>query len=337
VVSRPLVYSVVIANFNYERYIADAINSALAIDWPHVEVIVVDDGSTDSSRDVISRYKDKVCILYQRNAGQRVANNVGFARSTGDIVIFLDADDLVAPSLAREVAAVWRPGISKVQVQMARIDAQGRRLGSILPRVQQPPTPKQIRRWIVSCAEYPTPPGSGNAYSRLFLEKIFPIGAERDPFTDTTCVAMAPFYGDVVTVVRPLVYYRIHGENDSNLLSDDRHFAREVARASTRLRASQDAGRARGLAVPRASALFRGKHLLQLRIASLRLRPKEHPLAGDSRARAILDAMLTPFRVDFEPVGRRIAIAVWSLLTLLLPRPLARQLIFWRFAINGAS
>ena len=330
-------FSIIIANYNYGKYVAAAIASALQLDWPHVEVIVIDDGSTDASRDIISLFGAKVRAIYQENSGQRAANNVGFAKSTGDVVIFLDADDLVAPTLAREVAGAWGSGVSKVQVQMSRVDAEGRSLGSILPRFRRTPTPDQIRRWNRACCEYPTPPGSGNAYSRAFLDKIFPIGKERDTSTDTTCVAMAPFYGDVVTVAKPLVYYRVHGDNDSNLLRDDRHFAREVARASQRLRASQDAGIARGLAAPRSSALFRGKHLLQLRIASLRLRPLEHPLAHDSRPRAFVDAVLAPFRSGFEPIERRLAITVWSLLTLLLPRPWAQQLILWRFASSGVS
>jgi hypothetical protein len=335
--ARNLRFSIIIANYNYERYVGAAIESALALDWPDVEVIVVDDGSTDRSRERIAAFGNRIKVVFQANAGQRAANNAGFARSTGDIVVFLDADDLVDGGLAREVAAVWGPGISKVQVQMARIDAEGRPLGSVLPRLEESPTPAQIRRWMLSSVEYPTPPGSGNAYARSFLEAIFPVEKDRDSFTDTTCVAMAPFYGDVMTVLQPLVYYRMHGENDSSLLRDERHFGREIVRALTRLKASRDAGQARGLAAPEHSALFRGKHLLQLRIASLRLRPADHPLAGDSRARAFVDALLAPFRPGFESPRHRTAIAAWSLLAVLAPQQWARRLIVWRFSQRQAQ
>ncbi|HEX2672355.1 MAG TPA: glycosyltransferase family A protein, partial [Polyangiaceae bacterium] len=57
--------SVVIPNFNYARFVGQAIESALALDFPNVEVIVVDDGSTDDSRDVIERYRGRVTIVHQ--------------------------------------------------------------------------------------------------------------------------------------------------------------------------------------------------------------------------------------------------------------------------------
>src|SRR5689334_397670 len=90
--------SVVIPNFNYARYVAQAIESALSLDWPHVEVIVVDDGSTDESREVIERYRERVTIIHQANGGQIAACNAGFARVRGDAVIFLDSDDVLHPS-----------------------------------------------------------------------------------------------------------------------------------------------------------------------------------------------------------------------------------------------
>ena len=324
--------SVVIANFNYERYVGQAIESALALDWPSVEVIVVDDGSTDGSLERIRSFEGRIRVIAQANAGQRVANNIGFAESSGEIIIFLDADDMLDPEIARKIAAVWTSRTSKVQVQMARVDAHGRPLGSVLPRLRKAPSPAQIRRWALESSEYPSPPGSGNAYSRVFLEAIFPIGSDRDAFTDSTCIAMAPFFGDVVTIAKPLVKYRIHGANDSDLLRDERNFAREVARAVKRLRAARDASRAQGHAGPRPDALFRGRHLLQLRLASMRLRPDEHPLHRDSRLRALGDAMLIPFRSGFEPFGRGLLIACWSALVATLPRLLARALIGWRFA-----
>src|SRR5690606_24677253 len=124
----PLI-SVIIPNFNYEAYVGAAIDSALQLDWPRVEIIVVDDGSTDGSRAVLARYGSRIRTILQENAGQLVACNRGFAASSGDIVIFLDSDDVLHRSLARELAAVWTPRVSKVQVQMRTIDAHGRPLG----------------------------------------------------------------------------------------------------------------------------------------------------------------------------------------------------------------
>lgn len=331
-----LKFSIVIANYNYARFIARAIDSALALDWPNVEVVVVDDGSKDGSRAVIEGYGDRITAIFQDNAGQLTANNVGFARTGGDIIIFLDADDVLDPAIAREIAAVWAPGVSKVQVQMQRVDELERPLNSVLPRLAVPPTAEAVRRWAAETTEYPSPPGSGNAYARTFLERIFPLGKERDSFTDSTCVAMAPFLGDVATVVRPLVLYRMHGSNDSNLSANEAHFGREVARAVKRLIAAQDACAMAGLPAPGPRALRRAPHLLQLRAASLRLRPTDHPLPRDGRFAALVDAMLLPFRASFEPLGRRIMMAGFSAIILTMPLPAARALIRRRFAPRSA-
>jgi glycosyltransferase involved in cell wall biosynthesis len=133
--SRRLRFSVVIANWNYAEYLHAAIDSAFGLDWPtsHVEVIVVDDGSTDDSRTVIKSYGTRVRAIYQANGGQRAACNAGFAVASGDVVVFLDADDVLEPSFAREVAAVFYPGVSKVQCQMQVIDASGEPTGSVFP------------------------------------------------------------------------------------------------------------------------------------------------------------------------------------------------------------
>lgn len=62
--------SVIIPNFNYADYISDAIDSALGLDWPDVEVIVVDDGSTDHSRRVIEAYGSRITAMFKENTGQ---------------------------------------------------------------------------------------------------------------------------------------------------------------------------------------------------------------------------------------------------------------------------
>jgi glycosyltransferase involved in cell wall biosynthesis len=89
--------SVIIASYNYGRFLGDAIESALAQTYAPVEVIVVDDGSTDESRNVIARVGDRVQSILKANGGQASAWNAGFAASAGDVVLFLDADDLYRP------------------------------------------------------------------------------------------------------------------------------------------------------------------------------------------------------------------------------------------------
>ena len=76
--------SVVVNNFNYERYLGEAIDSALAQDHDDVEVVVVDDGSTDGSADVVRAYGSRVVPVLKPNGGQGSAFNAGFAAATGD-------------------------------------------------------------------------------------------------------------------------------------------------------------------------------------------------------------------------------------------------------------
>src|SRR5262249_45771013 len=115
--------SVIIANYNYQAFVGAAIESALAVDWPQKEVIVVDDGSTDDSRSVIDRYRARVAAHFRPKSDQLGAHIFGFEQSTGDVIIFLDADDLLEPGVMLELAKIWRPGISKVQYRMNLIDA----------------------------------------------------------------------------------------------------------------------------------------------------------------------------------------------------------------------
>src|SRR3954462_14555576 len=93
----PLV-SIIINNYNYAPYLAAAIDSAVAQDYRNSEIIVVDDGSTDRSRGIIASYGSRLTAIYKQNGGQASALNAGFAASRGEIIIFLDADDLLLPN-----------------------------------------------------------------------------------------------------------------------------------------------------------------------------------------------------------------------------------------------
>jgi glycosyltransferase involved in cell wall biosynthesis len=100
----PPAISVVIPAFNEERYIGEAIESVLAQTLPPDEVIVVDDGSTDATAEVAAGY-DGVRVLSQPNRGLGAARNAGFAETSGDLLAFHDADDLMTPEkLERQVA-----------------------------------------------------------------------------------------------------------------------------------------------------------------------------------------------------------------------------------------
>jgi glycosyltransferase involved in cell wall biosynthesis len=88
-----LAVSVVIPNYNYGRFLSEAVESVLAQTYPCHEIIVVDDGSTDESLEILAKYEGKVRVIEQKNCGVGIARNTGVENSTGDLIAFLDADD----------------------------------------------------------------------------------------------------------------------------------------------------------------------------------------------------------------------------------------------------
>lgn len=96
IVDVPLV-SIIIPTYNYGPFLADALKSCLEQTHPAVEVVVVDDGSTDDTRHVISPYQDRIVYIYQENQGVSAARNKGLEIASGDFVAFLDADDYLTP------------------------------------------------------------------------------------------------------------------------------------------------------------------------------------------------------------------------------------------------
>lgn len=96
--------SVIIPNYNHARYVGQAIESVLAQHHPDVEIIVVDDGSSDDSRAVIGRFGTRVRAIFQENRGLSAARNTGIGAANGSYIAVLDADDLYEPDFASTLA-----------------------------------------------------------------------------------------------------------------------------------------------------------------------------------------------------------------------------------------
>jgi glycosyltransferase involved in cell wall biosynthesis len=105
--AQPLV-SVLITNYNYGQYLSQAIDSSLAQTYPRIEIVVVDDGSTDHSHDVMRAYGDRIIPVLTPNGGQAAALGAGFCASRGDIVCLLDSDDVFFPEKVQAVADIFR-------------------------------------------------------------------------------------------------------------------------------------------------------------------------------------------------------------------------------------
>jgi len=104
--SMPLV-SVVIPAHNSSRLISRAIDSVLSQTWTSVEVIVVDDGSTDDTLEVLGGYGPRICVLQKENGGPSSARNLGIANARGEFIAFLDSDDYWLPEKLERQMSVF--------------------------------------------------------------------------------------------------------------------------------------------------------------------------------------------------------------------------------------
>lgn len=134
--SIPLV-SVIIPTYNHARFIAQAVQSALVQTYPQVEIIVIDDGSTDETAQVLAPFAGRIRVVTQNNAGVSAARNHGFALAQGQYLTFLDADDLFLPDkLARDVALLeGDPAVGMVYCSWRYVAEDGEQvLGELRPQ-----------------------------------------------------------------------------------------------------------------------------------------------------------------------------------------------------------
>lgn len=125
--------SVIIPNRNYAAYVGVAIESALAQTYTPLEVIVVDNGSTDNSLEVLQRYGDRCRVFTQEDRGQSGARNRGVAESRGTFVAFLDADDAWRPDKLELQMALMTGRVVLVYCSLEKADAKLQPTGEIVP------------------------------------------------------------------------------------------------------------------------------------------------------------------------------------------------------------
>ncbi|MBI3494357.1 MAG: glycosyltransferase [Acidobacteria bacterium] len=123
--------TVVVPNYNCGRFLANAIDSVLRQTYAPFEIVVVDDGSTDDSLDVVKQYGDRVRVITQMNQGVSAARNAGIRASRGALVAFLDADDLWHPDkLAKQVPLFENPAVGLVYCAVEYVDERLNHLGT---------------------------------------------------------------------------------------------------------------------------------------------------------------------------------------------------------------
>lgn len=206
--------SILIASYNYEAYLRDAIESALAQDYPNFEVVVTDDGSTDGSREIIRKYEPRIKAIYKANGGLASSFNSGVRNSTGDILFFLDADDVSDKNRLSAVIDQYRvrPNAQWVFHEQRRVAKDGHTL------VATEPTPV-IQEYDLRGKNYafPSVSTSGLSIRREFAAELFPIPEAsaqliHDNYVKFATVLMSPG----VYMGQALGSLRIHGRNDSS-------------------------------------------------------------------------------------------------------------------------
>ena len=211
-------FSVVITSYNYRDYVCDAVDGALGQSHSPTEVIVVDDGSTDGSADLLrERYgaDPRVTLICQENAGQLSAFAEGLRHTTGDIVCFLDADDHWSPDYLRKLAQVYRSGeIDFVISDMRMFEQKERVIGFGDEQVDFGYT--AISTAVTGC--WYGAPTSALSMRTQWAERSVDLPVEflrRWKLSADNCLV----YGASVLGARKLflptgdVHYRIHGEN----------------------------------------------------------------------------------------------------------------------------
>jgi hypothetical protein len=173
--AREPLFSIVIDNYNYAAYLRASLESALAQSWPHAEVIVVDDGSTDDSRAIIAEFGERVRPVLQSNGGQASAFNAGVAAARGEYIAFLDSDDVWYPDKVERVLAAFgrHPAAGWLRHRLEVTDAALRPTGTAVPGIRgtrlRDPDPHEF---LEGC--YPAPT-SAIVLSRAVAERVFPL------------------------------------------------------------------------------------------------------------------------------------------------------------------
>ncbi|MBI5650359.1 MAG: glycosyltransferase [Chloroflexi bacterium] len=207
--------SVIIPCYNHAHYLGEAIQSARAQTYREVEIIVVDDGSTDHTAQVAAAFGESVRYIYQANAGLAAARNAGIRASTGEYIALLDADDLWHPEFLQTLAAILDrdPALGAVYCGSRFINARG----EVLPQVITRTVPANALHDALTGGEF-FPPCAVLTRKSVFQRVGFfdeTLSASEDWDMWLRVAAQFPFAG----ISNVLALYRMHGNNMSRDLT----------------------------------------------------------------------------------------------------------------------
>jgi glycosyltransferase involved in cell wall biosynthesis len=224
--ARPFL-SVLIDTYNHEKFIEEAVASVLAQDFPAAdrEILVVDDGSTDRTPEILSKFGPQIQILRKPNAGQASAFNHGVPQCKGEIIAFLDGDDWWAPNKLSAVVEAFaaHPGVGLVGHSVTEVLANGARRNELVrdsPRFRIDSVVGarifRLRKSFLGTSRM--------AFRADLLRRIGPAPEALVIQADEFLFTLGALFSEVLLLREPLTFYRLHGQNlfqvsDSNLSS----------------------------------------------------------------------------------------------------------------------
>lgn len=324
-ISQPLV-TIMINNYNYGRYLADAIDSALQQTYQPIQVIAVDDGSTDGSRDVLGRYGDRITAVLRSNGGQAAAINAGMQEVRGDVVFLLDADDTLLPDVAARVVAAMRAQPDCVRVQFRLRVRHGDQApgDDTVPPAEWPLRTGDVRRDLFRYGMFRSPPTSGNAWRTSALRALPPVPQRTfSQYADRYYSDLTPLLGTITALEAPGGTYRIHHSNHH--LDGGRgleYFTTHIALTRSLHEIGREVARENGVrGYPATVDTPLDAAYLCWRVIAGKLGAPQEPGSRRVGLRAAYAALLQPG----HPVRSRIARAAWVLVVLVTP-PRSRAL-----------
>lgn len=319
--------AVIISCYNYETFVNRAIRSVVSQGRNDCELVVIDDGSTDNSWDVIAR--SGVTAFKISNEGQRTACLFGLDQTTAPFVLFLDADDELKPGALGAIIDRLDAKVAKLQFPLTRIDANGDVISQASPSLTAFRDSVELARQVLQTGVYKTPPTSGNVFRRDVCQ--FLREAKYDRAVDGVILFAAPFMGDVVSVSEELGCYRIHGRNDSGVggAPDAHSLERDINRFVARMDHLRDIIRRCNHnleLVPSHEAFYFQERSFCLAVA-----------AGKRPSVTFLPHLLYKLADAPYLAKTKIAMALFFILALLLPIDRAKALLAYRFRVGHRS
>jgi glycosyltransferase involved in cell wall biosynthesis len=211
--SQPLV-SVIIPSYNYLKYISKCIESVQSQDYPNIEIIIVDDGSTDGSLEFLQMLNSKIKIVHQSNQGVSIARNRGLLEAMGEYIAFLDADDYWESSkISKQLAVLKQMGADLIYSGISLVSSDGFEITGTLKPHFSGECARAFRRYpgraVITL-------GTSNAlFRKCLLSKSGLFDPSLSISADWDFFRRYCDFGKVAILKDDLTYYRQHPENMS--------------------------------------------------------------------------------------------------------------------------